>query len=157
MAGSARVVDENLACGIPNEKMEPFPTVLDTQIVAAELMQDLAADRQSEARTLRFVGEYIAGLLEPLEYLALVLGCDADAIVDDIDPELSALLPGADRDQPFRLVAELDGVGDQIDDDLDEAVPVDADRRQVSVRYPLPVPSRDGPRTSRWLRRAPAR
>src|SRR5207244_2333818 len=86
---------------------------------------------QTQPRALWLVGERIAGLLEALEYLLLVVLGDADAVVLHVDAEEARLLPGFESDPAVLLGAKLHGVRHQVHDDLRQAIRIGLDRRKI--------------------------
>ena len=95
---------------------------------AAVVFDDLLADGQAEAGALGLVSERVADLLEALEDFGLVGRCDADTGVTDADDQIAALGMSCEGDGAG--IGEFDGVGDEIDDDLNEAVLIASDLRQ---------------------------
>ena len=75
--------------GSANAKVAPSPGALVTHSRAAEMLDDLAADRQAESGALRLFGHRVAGLAEFLEDDLLVLGADARPVVRHRDAQRS--------------------------------------------------------------------
>lgn len=98
---------------------------------AAVVFDDLFADGESEAGALGLVSEGVADLLEFFEYLGLIGGSNADAGVFDADDEVVGFGVGGEGDGAG--VSEFDGVGDEVDDDLNEAVLIAGDLREARL------------------------
>ena len=64
--------DTGSSAGIVNENVAPVPGVLLQPQPAAEMLDDLPADRQAESRALGLVGQRVARLAEFLEDELLV-------------------------------------------------------------------------------------
>ena len=98
---------------------------------AGVALDDVPGDRQSKARATTADARPV-DLVEALEDPPLGGSRDADAMVLDRDAHLSAEVarPDADGDIPA-IRTELDGVVEQVDEDLAEALLVRPDRRQV--------------------------
>ena len=90
---------------------------------AAHGLDQAAAHRQPEAGA-GVVAAAVAHLHEGLEDLLLARGLDADAVVLDGEVEAAGLRPGAYAHGHRALVAELDRVADQVEQDLAELAAV---------------------------------
>ncbi len=88
------------------------------------MLDDHARDRKAEAASLRLRGERIAHLAEALENRLAILRRDPRPVVGD--GEADAVRVGFDGEphQPGVPRRELDGIGQQIDDDLEQPVAV---------------------------------
>ena len=113
------------------KKVAPLPGSLSTQIVPPKRSRMWALIANPETGPLRLVDERVAGLAEPLEDLLVILLGNAGAIVAHADQDRVRFRARFNGDQATVLVAELYGVGDQIDDHLRDAVRVHEDFRQV--------------------------
>src|SRR3954464_16033391 len=69
---------------------------------AAEMLDDLPADVQSQAAAMVLVRERVAGLAELVENHALVGSIDAGAVVEDVHTDEAVLLAQRDLDRPIR-------------------------------------------------------
>ncbi len=93
------------------------------------MFDDLFADRQPQAGTHRFVRQRIAHLDELFKDFAVIFGIDASAGIDDTDDDIAIVASRAARNTA--LLGELDRVRNQIDDDLDQAIVVAGELRQI--------------------------
>ena len=91
-------------------------------------LDELARERQSEPGALGLLP--VARLLELLEDRFELLGSDPGAGVDDGDLHVSVSGAGRDVD-PAVGRGELDGVGEEVEDDLADAALVGRDRDLV--------------------------
>jgi hypothetical protein len=97
------------------------------------VFHDLLADRQAQPGALGFVGEGIANLFELLEHQRLIRRFDAAASIDHPDHDFATA--------PFNLAGyaalngEFHGVGDEVDDYLNQAVPVTFHHRQIGGEF----------------------
>ena len=91
------------------------------------MLDDLAADVQPETAAVRLVGERVADLVELAEDLVLVLRADAPPVVADVDAQAAVALGERDLDPAVRRVAELRGVGQEVEHHLDHPVEVGRD------------------------------
>ena len=94
----------------------------DTNLAPHGLDQALA-HRQSKARA-GVMSIAVSDLHEGLEDLALACRSDADTVILDGKTQLAGLLPRLDDDRYRALIAELDRVPDQVEQDLAELAPV---------------------------------
>src|SRR6185503_864815 len=74
---------------------------------SAVMLDDLAADVQAEAATVRLVREAVARLMELVEDDVLVGRIDSRAIVAHVDPQRRPLTGELDLDAPFPRMTEL--------------------------------------------------
>src|SRR5204862_3065581 len=98
---------------------------------AAEMLDDLAADVEPQAAAVRLVGKRIAHLVELAEYRFVMLRVDPPSVVADVDPQAAVAFGQRDLDATVRAVAELDGVRQQIEHDLEHAVEIDGYGRDL--------------------------
>ena len=114
-----------------NQKVEPLPTSDDVDLPAHGLDQ-AAADGQPKPRAPEAAADGGIGLGEGAEQALLMLAADPDAGVDDFDK--GADPPGrrrrllADAHGDFARLGELDGVAEQIEQDLADPRGVALDR-----------------------------
>ena len=109
----------------PLDRLDPDP--------AAVLLDDVARDRQPEARSAgRTADPRSVDLVEALEDPRLGRARDADAVVLDGDDDLRA--GGTDRDQHLTAVgAELHRVVEEVDEDLPDPLLVALHRREPTA------------------------
>ena len=91
------------------------------------MLDDFPADGQTQARPLRFIGHRIAALAEAFENNTLVSFWNARTIVMHGQSHQAILLLQTDRHQARHRWYELDGIRQQIDDDLLDPIPIDID------------------------------
>src|SRR5262245_50991334 len=84
---------------------------------------ELLDQREADARALVAAGAGAPDPVEPLEDVRQLFRRDSDAGVPDL--ELGAVFDGPEADRDLALVRELQGVGDQVQDDLLPHVAVD--------------------------------
>src|SRR5207253_5232700 len=75
---------------------------------AAEVLDDAAADMQTEAGAPRPAAHCATPLAELVEDDLLVLRADAGAIVAHVDPQVAAVFSDANEHLPLALLAEFD-------------------------------------------------
>ena len=110
---------------------------------AAEHLGEALADREAEAGAAVLAGGRVVDLAKRLEQAVHAVGADADAGVGDRELQLVARggvavalgeLAGADGDGDLAAGGELDGVADEVDEDLAQAGGVgDEPRRGARV------------------------
>ena len=103
----------------------PLPTSLRDRDVAAHDVGQQLGDGQAEPGAGGRLGARGAGALERLEDALEVVAVDADAGV--LDLELGDLVAVVDAERHLPALGELDGVGQQVDQDLAQAVLVGVD------------------------------
>ena len=107
---------------------------------AAQALGEAPADHQPQAGAAIDAGDRGVGLAERLEQAVDAVGRDADPGVAHGEEELDQAVPLARRrvDLQADLAArrELDGVVEQVDQDLPQAAGVALDRRRHAVRHP---------------------
>ena len=104
---------------------------------AAEGLGNAATDRQPQAGAAELAGHGSVGLDEGIEDGVELVGGDADARIDHLEPQVADRV----RRSPVRAtistlpsVRELDGVADQVHQQLPEACRIGADRFGHSAR-----------------------
>ena len=98
----------------------PAPTVLATVIVAAHDLRQQLGDGEAQAGSGRCLGAGGARVLERLEDALQVLLVDADAGV--LDLEFRDLIAVLDAERDLAGLGVLDGIGQQIDQNLPQAL-----------------------------------
>ena len=103
------------------------------------MVDDLAADRETEARPRRLVPIALhLHLMEAIEDVLLLLGGDPWTVVahGDLDDVLSAMdrLAGSDMNRAF-FRCELQRIAAKIRHHLDDAIGIERDRRQAVGRF----------------------
>ena len=107
----------------------PVPGVALQPDASAHQVDQRRGDREPEARAAEPAGRRAVGLAERLEDRGLFLPRDADAGVGDADVQPGAPVTArvlANRDHHVAALGELDGVADEVGEDL---LQPDADRR----------------------------
>src|SRR6185369_4377222 len=103
---------------------------------AAKLFDDAADDEESEAQPVRLTVPDDA--LERLEDPSVELGSDPQAAVGHLEAGTEALAVGARPNDDRAPLSVLDGVGNQVGDDLIEARPIPtADDRSLQLHLQL--------------------
>src|SRR3954463_6152723 len=95
---------------------------------AAEVLDDLPDDVQAEAAAVRLGGERIARLAKLVEDQLLVGHINSRPVVAHFHAQRAALVAQRNADAPSSGLAELDGVGQQIEQHLDDAIDIGAHR-----------------------------
>ncbi|KFB67338.1 MAG: hypothetical protein CAPSK01_003256 [Candidatus Accumulibacter vicinus] len=95
---------------------------------AAQQFDELAADRQAQAGAAVLACAAAIDLLEGVEDGSDLVGRDADAAVDDVETQPPVL--GAQHEPHRPLIGELDGVRQQVGQDLGQQATVTADDRR---------------------------
>ena len=104
-----------------NQKADPCPGRLVTPISPVHHLGQALADGQPEAGAAVFAGGRAVGLDERLEEMLLGLGGYADAGVGNLEAQTDAaglFLRGRDGHDHLSLLGELDGVPQQVHQDL---------------------------------------
>ena len=107
-----------------NANVLPSPGWLRDGDVAAEEFGQALADRQAQSGAAEFAGGRGLGLLERPEKAVDLRGGHADARIDDLvhEPRLQSVAVGQADDDPHAAgFGELDGVADQVQQDLPQA------------------------------------
>src|SRR5207244_930681 len=110
---------------------------------ASVRLGDMAHDREPEPRAAPAPDARLVDLVEALEDAVDLRPRDADPVVLDRQHDRLPVAPRP-HDDGFALAGELDGVVQQVDEQLAKALLVAADRRQVArdgtlERHPLAI------------------
>ena len=96
------------------------------------LVQNLLRDGKAEARAAGFARTRLVHTVEPVKQARQILFGDADAVIRDADKDVSAAR--ADGHVDFAAVGRiLDSVGDDVGNDLLDALPVAVDVGNVPL------------------------
>src|SRR6266511_2884415 len=101
---------------LPGLALDPEP--------AAEVLDDLTADREPQPRSPRLRGQRVTDLAKLLEDDRLVIRRDPRPIVAHVDADRAGQRAERDGDPPPGVGAKLRRVGEEVDHDLHEAIAV---------------------------------
>jgi hypothetical protein len=90
---------------------------------------DFLTNGQAQTGSPGFVGQGVANLLEFFKHQGLIFGFDTATGVGDTHNQFSLT-----RNYPANdttLIGKFDGIGNQVDDDLNQPVTITRDTRQI--------------------------
>ena len=118
--------------GVNGRTRAPPPRLALHPHSAAEMLDDLAADVQPQPAAVRLVGERVADLMEFVEdHVSGLRGLMPRPLSRTSTRRQPSRSASAISTRPFAVVAEFDGVRQQIEHDLDHAVEVGRHRRDL--------------------------